>query len=195
MENPVSRFAVPVARYAAIACGYGILALSAAICLEVVGRKFFGFSLQGVDDIGGYALAITAAVGASYTMAMRGHTRIDVFLVRMSVNAQAWLNAVAMVTLACFAIYAFARGIDVLAESIEFRSVATNPLQTPLWQPQGTWLFGLGLFAVFAALYAAHALWLLAKDRRRLNRLYGPTTAKDEVDAELETRRNLEGAA
>jgi TRAP-type C4-dicarboxylate transport system permease small subunit len=193
MENPLSRLTVPLARFASILCGYGLLALSLAICLEVVGRKFFGFSLQGVDDLGGYALAISAAIGASYTMAMRGHTRIDVFLVRMSPAAQAWLNAIAMLTMALFAAYAFWRGIDVISESIEFRSVATNPLQTPLWQPQGAWLFGLGLFAVFSALYAAHALYLLAADRRSLNRFYGPVTAQDEVDAELEARRALEG--
>lgn len=189
MENPVGKIAVPVARFVAILCGYGVLILSFAITVEIVGRKFFGFSLQGIDDIGGYALAIVAAIGASYTMAMRGHTRIDVFLIRMPALWQAVLNAIAMVTLAGFAIFAFYRGQDVLSESIEFRSVATNPLQTPLWIPQSTWLFGVGLFAVFASAYAAHSLYLLFADRRRLNRLYGPATAKDEVDAELEARK------
>ncbi len=189
MENPVGKIAVPVARFVAILCGYGVLILSFAITVEIVGRKFFGFSLQGIDDIGGYALAIVAAIGASYTMAMRGHTRIDVFLIRMPAFWQAVLNAVAMVTLAGFAVFALYRGEDVLSESIEFRSVATNPLQTPLWIPQATWLFGVGLFAVFASAYAAHSLYLLIADRRRLNRLYGPATAKDEVDAELEARK------
>ena len=107
MENPVGKIAVPVARFVAILCGYGVLILSFAITVEIVGRKFFGFSLQGIDDIGGYALAIVAAIGASYTMAMRGHTRIDVFLIRMPAFWQAVLNAVAMVTLAGFAIFAF----------------------------------------------------------------------------------------
>ena len=189
MDNPVGKVALPVARFAAILCGYGILLLSFAIVVEILGRKFFAFSLQGIDDIGGYALAIASAIGASYTMAMRGHTRIDVFLIRFPRAGQAWLNAAAMVTLAVFAAFAFWRGADVLSESIEFRSVATNPLQTPLWIPQGAWLVGVGLFALFAAAYAAHALWLLATDRRRLNKLYGPTTAQDEVDAELEARK------
>ncbi|MCA3247001.1 MAG: TRAP transporter small permease [Azospirillum sp.] len=189
MDNPVGRIATPVARFAAILCGYGVLALSLAIAVEIVGRKFFGFSLQGIDDIGGYALAISASVGACYTMAVRGHTRIDVFVVRMPAAWQAILNATAMVTLAVFAAFAFWRGSNVLEESIEFRSVATNPLQTPLWIPQAAWLFGLGLFAAFAAAYAAHALYLLAADRRRLNRLYGPATALDEVEAELEARK------
>ena len=181
MDNPVGRIATPVARVAAIACGYGILALSLAIAVEIVGRKFFGFSLQGIDDIGGYALAISASIGACYTMAVRGHTRIDVFVVRMPKAWQAVLNATAMASLAVFAAFAFWRGANVLEESVEFRSVATNPLQTPLWIPQSAWLFGLGLFAAFAAAYAAHALYLLAVDRRRLNKLNGPATALDEV--------------
>jgi len=189
MDNPVGKAVLPVARFAAILCGYGILALSFAIVVEILGRKFFAFSLQGVDDIGGYALAIASAVGASYTMAMRGHTRIDVFLVRFPAGLQALLNAVAMACMAGFACFALWRGADVLSESIEFRSVATNPLQTPLWIPQGLWLFGVGLFALFAAAYGVHALWLLASDRRRLNRLYGPTTASDEIDAELDARK------
>jgi TRAP-type C4-dicarboxylate transport system permease small subunit len=189
MDNPVGRIVVPVARTASILCGYGILLLSFAICIEILGRKFFAFSLQGIDDIGGYALAVTAAVGASYTMAMRGHTRIDVFLVRMRQPVQALLNLAAMVTLAGFAAFALWRGYDVLSESIEFRAVATNPLQTPLWIPQAIWLAGVGLFAAFAAAYAIHALFLFVREPRRLNRLYGPVTAQDEVDAELEARK------
>jgi TRAP-type C4-dicarboxylate transport system permease small subunit len=83
MDNPISRIVEPVARWAAILCGWGVLVLSVAITIEILGRKLFAFSFHGIDDIGGYVLAITATVGASYTMAMRGHTRVDVFLVRM----------------------------------------------------------------------------------------------------------------
>ena len=192
MENPLTRWIEPVARVAAIACGYGVLVLAAAVCVEIIGRKLFGFSLQGVDDIGGYVLAVTAAIGASYAMAMRAHTRIDVLLVRLSPALQALLNAVAMITLAGFAIYASWRGWDVLGESIEFRSVATNPLQTPLWQPQALWVAGLSLFAIFATAYALHALWLLAADPRKLNRFYGPASAQEEVDAEVAARQARE---
>ena len=106
-------------------------------------QKLFGFSFQGTDDMGGYVLAIIAVVGASYTMAMRGHTRVDVFLVRMSSGWQRLLNVAAMLTLAGFASFAAWRGSSVLLESIEFQSVASNPLQTPLWQPQSLWLAGL----------------------------------------------------
>ena len=195
MDSPVTRWVEPIARFIAILCGYGILLLALAVTVEIVGRKLFAFSLQGIDDIGGYVLAITAAIGASYTMALRGHTRVDVFLVRMPGSWQRVLNTLAMVTLAGMAVFAFWRGSVVLQESIEFQSVATNPLQTPLWQPQSLWLFGLGLFALIAVIYAIHALWLLARKRSELNLYYGPKTAQDELEAELTAMAEREAQA
>ena len=195
MDNPISKVVEPVARWAAVACGWGVLVLSAAITVEILGRKLFAFSFHGIDDIGGYVLAITAAVGASYTMAMRGHTRVDVFLVRMPQGLQRFLNLLAMATMALFAVFATWRGSVVLLESIEFQSVATNPLQTPLWQPQSLWLLGLALFAAIAVAYAVHAALLYARGSAQLNRLYGPMTAQDELEAELTARLEREAQA
>lgn len=188
MDNPISRLVEPVARWAAILCGWAVLIYSFAVAYEILGRKLFGFSFQGIDDIGGYVLAITAAIGASFTMAMRGHTRVDVFLVRMPVSWQRALNTLAMVSMAVFASYAAWRGFAVLSESIEFQSVATNPLQTPLWQPQGLWLAGLALFALISLAYAVHALLLFFRGGTDLNRFYGPQSAQDELEAELTAR-------
>ncbi|MDH3688829.1 MAG: TRAP transporter small permease [Gammaproteobacteria bacterium] len=195
MENPITRIVEPIARMIAILCGYGIMLLSIAVTVEIIGRKLFAFSLQGIDDIGGYVLAITATIGASYTIAVRGHARVDVFLVRMPASWQRVLNALAIVTLAGFAIFATWRGSVVLMESIEFQSVATNPLQTPLWQPQSIWLFGLALFAIIGVTYAVHAVWLLIRSRPELNSWYGPKTAHDELEAELTALAEREAQA
>jgi len=192
MDNPISRIVEPVARWAAILCGWAILVYSFAVACEILGRKLFGFSFQGIDDIGGYVLAITAAIGASFTMAMRGHTRVDVFLVRMPAGWQRALNVAAMVSMAVFACYAAWRGYAVLGESIEFQSVATNPLQTPLWQPQSLWLIGLTLFATISLAYALHALVLWLRGGAELNRHYGPQSAQDELEAELTARAERE---
>jgi TRAP-type C4-dicarboxylate transport system permease small subunit len=185
MEDPISRVVEPVARLAAIVCGYLVLALSIAVSVEIVGRKLFSHSFPGTDDIGGYVLAIVAIIGASYTMAKRGHTRVDIFLVRMPVAWQRVLNTLAMVCMAVFATFAAWRGSTVLLESIEFQSVASNPLQTPLWQPQSLWLIGLVLFALISLAYALHALILFVRQDPRLNKYYGPHTVQDELEAEL----------
>ena len=185
MDDPISRVVEPVARMAAIICGYAVLLLSLAVSVEIVGRKLFSHSFPGTDDIGGYVLAIIAVIGASYTMAKRGHTRVDIFLVKMPTAWQRFLNLLAMVTMAAFAIFAAWRGSTVLLESIEFQSVASNPLQTPLWQPQSLWLIGLVLFALISGAYAVHALLLFAKGDPKLNRFYGPASVQDELEAEL----------
>ena len=78
--------------------------------------------------------------------------------------------------------------MDVLGESIEFQSVASNPLQTPLWQPQLLWVIGLTLFALISLAYAVHSVVLLLRGSPELNRLYGPATAQDELEAELTAR-------
>jgi TRAP-type C4-dicarboxylate transport system permease small subunit len=175
----------PVARVATIVCNYAVLLLSLAVSVEIVGRKLFSHSFPGTDDIGGYVLAIIAVIGASYTMAKRGHTRVDIFLVRMPTAWQRVLNLLAMVSMAAFAIFAAWRGATVLLESIEFQSVASNPLQTPLWQPQSLWLIGLVLFALISGAYAVHALLLFVKGDPKLNRFYGPSSVQDELEAEL----------
>jgi len=185
MDDPISRVVEPVSRVAAIVCGYAVLLLSVAVSVEIVGRKLFSHSFPGTDDIGGYVLAIVAIVGASYTMAKRGHTRVDIFLVRMPTAWQRVLNLLAMVSMAAFASFAAWRGTTVLLESIEFQSVASNPLQTPLWQPQSLWLIGLVLFALISGAYAVHALLLFAKGDPKLNRFYGPASVQDELEAEL----------
>ncbi len=185
MEDPISRVVEPVARVAAILCGYIVLALSLAVTVEIIGRKLFSHSFPGTDDIGGYVLAIVAVIGASYTMAKRGHTRVDIFLVKLPAGGQRVLNTLAMVTMAAFASFAAWRGVTVLMDSIEFQSVASNPLQTPLWQPQLLWLIGLVLFALISGAYALHALLLFVRGDAALNRFYGPASVQDELEAEL----------
>jgi len=193
--NPISRVVEPVARIVAIVFGYTILVYSLALSAEIVGRKLFNTSFKGIDEVGGFVLAIAAAVGASYTMAMRGHTRVDVFLVMMPRRVQRVLNTLAMVTMAVFAVFAAFRGVSVLQETLEFGSVSSN-LQQPLWIPQAMWAVGLGLFGLIASAYALHALWLLVTGRPELNAFYGPLTVKDELDGELAAleARNAEGA-
>ncbi len=174
-----------ITRILVIACGWWLLAIVAMTCIEIVGRKFFGFSLQAVDELGAYSLAVTCAFGFTLTLLNRGHTRVDFLMTRLPAGAQAWLNALAMVLLAALALFAAWRGTNVLGESIEFQSRATTPLQTPLWIPQSLWLAGIMLFAFACAMLAGHAVHLLMRDRDRLNRLYGPMTLDEEIRHEV----------
>jgi TRAP-type C4-dicarboxylate transport system permease small subunit len=182
--NPISQAIAPAARYATLACGWVVLGYAIALSLEVLGRKLFNTSFKGIDELGGFVLAISAAIGASYAMAQRSHTRVDVFLVRFPRSMQRVLNTLGMATFAFFATFAAWRGINVLMETLEFKSSAPN-LELPLWIPQSAWVLGLLLLALISLAYAGHALYLLVRRRPELNAWYGPTSAQEELEAEL----------
>ena len=54
-----------VTRISGIIFGTTMIALSVTIVAEILLRKFFSFSLGGVDELGGYAVAIVAPSSAS----------------------------------------------------------------------------------------------------------------------------------
>ena len=185
--NPVSRFFGPPARFLAILSGWWMIALSCLTVVEILLRKFFSISLQGIDEVGGYTTAIVSAFGFACALTVKSHTRVDFLLGRMPALLRAVLDALAYGLLAAMAIYGAWRGWSVLEESIEFQAHANSPLQTPLWLPQGAWFIGLLLFAVCAGAMAAHAFWLLLSDRAKLNLFYGPLTLDEEIEAEMGT--------
>ena len=184
-ENPIARLFGPPARLLAILSGWWLLALSFLTVAEILMRKFFSVSIQGVDEIGGYTLAIVSAFGFANALLVKGHTRVDFLVGRLPGRLRAALNVAAYPLLAALAAFAAWRGWAVLSESVEFQSPANSPLQTPLWLPQSAWLAGIAVFAAASGAMAAHALLLLATDWRRVNRLYGPLTVEEEVDIEV----------
>ncbi|CAM3431506.1 TRAP transporter small permease subunit [Halomonas lysinitropha] len=176
-------FARRLAHGAAISAGYASLGLSLLITFEVVARKLFNFSLQGVDEIGGYVLAIGVSFSFAYALLHRAHTRVDVLLTHLPRWLQAPLNTLAILMLAAFSVFMLWRAVETLKETLEFGSLASTPLQTPLWIPQGLWVIGLGVFTVLTVLLAGRALKLLATGQlAMLDREYGPRSADDELD-------------
>ena len=183
-DNPVARILAVPARGLAILGGWWLLALSFITVFEILARKLAGFSLQGVDEIGAYTLAVFSTLSFAWALVTKAHTRVDFMIGRLPAQPRAMLNAAAYALLAAFAIYAAWRGWHVLEESLEFQARANSPLQTPLWIPQSAWLAGLVAFAIAAGAMAAHALWLLVTAPARVNALYGPMTLAEEVEAE-----------
>lgn len=183
-DNPMIRVLAAPARGLAILGGWWLLALSFATVGEILARKFFGRSFQGIDELGGYTTAVFSALAFSWALVSKSHTRVDFLLGHMPGVLRAVLNAAAYATLAALAVFGTWRGWHVLAESIEFQATANSPLGTPLWMPQSLWLLGLGAFAACAVVLAAHAVLLLVVDRARLNRLYGPMTLDEEIEVE-----------
>lgn len=176
------RNAMPVV---VILSGTATVALAAMIGIEVVARKLFDFSLQGVDEIGGYVLAVISAFGFTFALIERAHTRIDLFLHYLPRAWQAALHVFAIVTLFGFAAFMAARVIATLWESLEFGSLSTTPLQLPLWIPQGIWAAGLVIFAAVAGVLAIRATVLLIRAPDFVAREFGPPRLEIEIQEHM----------
>ena len=190
-RNPIARWAGPPVRWMQIACGWALLAICFATLYDIVARRLFGHSVQGVTELGAYLLAIVSAFGFSSALLQKAHSRVDFLFPRMPPFMVSVLNLAAAVLLFGLAAISVWQGWHVLDESLLFDSRASTPLQTPMWIPQGLWFIGLAVFAGVTGACGVHALILFVRDRGRLNELYGPLSLEGQIA--VETQGTLPG--
>ena len=142
----------------ALAAGWALLGLSLLVGFEVLARKLFTFSVKGVDEIGGYVLAVGSAFGFIYALVQHAHIRVDIVFKYLRPATRAVLHLLAYVALASFAGLLVWRAAAVWLRSISLDAIAPTPLGTPLVFPQGLWVFGLAVFAIVAAWTAARLM-------------------------------------
>lgn len=187
-DNPIQRFAGPTVRVMQIVMGWALIGICLATVYEIAARQL-GSSIQGINEVGAYLLAVVSSWGFSAALLSRAHSRVDFLFPRFPSWLQSVLNVVAAITLAALAIFSAWQGWGVLADTLRWQAHASTPLQTPLWIPQSLWLFGLVVFAGVSAASAVHAALLLGRDRRRLDVLYGPPSIQEQI--EIETQGSL----
>jgi TRAP-type C4-dicarboxylate transport system permease small subunit len=167
--------------------GVIFLVLAFVVTIETLARKIFNFSIQGADELGGYALAIGSTIAFTLALAGRNHIRVDVFHELLPRRWKAALNWISIVLLAALAILFVAVSFRVLDESLAYRSTAQTPWATPLIYPQSLWYAGLVIFMLVAVGFAARATYLLFSRRiDKLNKEFHPHSAKEELKEELE---------
>ncbi|AUC51726.1 hypothetical protein CDO87_00305 [Sagittula sp. P11] len=166
--------------------GWALLFLSAFVALETVLRKVFNTSLQGADELGGYVLALGAALSFIVAMADRAHIRIDVLHARFPLKVQAaldWLSVLSLGILGLFFLYV---GWFVIADTLDYGSTAATPWRTPLIWPQSAWYAGLAVFALCSFVLAGRATRLFLTGRHaQLAAEFNPTSAEEELSEEL----------
>ena len=124
-----------ILRVLALAAGYVLLIQAAVTAVEIVARKLFNHSFQGVDELGGYALAIAGAVGFGYAAVTCAHTRIDLVLAKLPLAGRAVLHQIAAIVLMVVAFGMFWYGLRSLRQSIEFGAISTTPSADPALDP------------------------------------------------------------
>lgn len=174
-------------KVAATLFGVVFLLLSFAVAVETTMRKVFNVSLQGVDELGGYCLAVGASLAFTLALVSRAHIRIDLIHDRLPQGPRVALNVLAMLTVSATALLLLAMAYYSLRDSITLNSIAQTPWATPIKYPQMVWIASLGLFALVATGYGARVLWMAATGRGdALVRDYSPRGAKEELKEELD---------
>jgi TRAP-type C4-dicarboxylate transport system permease small subunit len=169
--------------------------LAFAVTIETLVRKLFNFSLQGVDELGGYSLAIGSTIAFALAIVGRNHIRVDVFHDRFPRGLKAFLNWLSIVLLAALAMLFVIVSWRVLTESLAYRSTAQTPWATPLIYPQSLWYAGLVLFMLIAVGFAVRATWLLLSRRvDELNEEFHAKSAKEELTEELDSVKHRQAA-
>jgi TRAP-type C4-dicarboxylate transport system permease small subunit len=173
---------------AAAIFGATFLLLALFVAVETIMRKMFNTSLQGVDELGGYILASSAALAMAVALVSRAHIRIDLLHDFVPRWLRIALNTTAMAALAASAIMLLRMGWIALDETILFNSTAQTPWATPLKYPQMAWNAALALFVAVSIFQLLRIAFLALSGRwDSIDRVYGPRGAKEELNEELES--------
>ena len=163
LETSQIRLEERVMRFLALGAGYVLLIQAIVTTIEIIARKVFNHSFQGVDELGGYALAISGSIGFGYAAVTCAHTRIDLILCKVSLAKRGGMHIVAALILMVVSCGMFWYGLRSLLQSIRYGAISTTPLQTPLWIPQGIWVAGLALFATVTTVTVVRILYLFIR--------------------------------
>lgn len=174
--------------------GAAFTVLGLAVTLETVMRKLFNYSLQGVDELGGYILAVGAALAFCVALSGRSHIRIDILHARLPQRLRILMNIASVVCLSLCAVALLVMSWISLTDTLAFNSTAQTPWATPLKYPQSIWVGALALFAAMACLASVSILVLVLRRRwHSIDRGFGPKSTDDELQEELADLRKRGG--
>jgi TRAP-type mannitol/chloroaromatic compound transport system permease small subunit len=176
-----------LARFLGIAFGWMTLALGLIVTSETAMRKFFNYSMQGADELGGYILAFTTLLSFCCALIGRNHMRIDTFHYMLSWRWQALLNWISIASIGLFAVVLAWASWGIIRDTWAYKSTAPTPWATPLIYPQAIWYVGIVAFALVAVALSLKATKLLVTGRlQQLADEFQPKAAKEELKEELE---------
>lgn len=171
---------------AALTCGLLILLASFAIVFDILARNIFGISLNGADELSGYALAITSTWALTATLLARRHIRIDSLYAKLPIKVQLALDIAALLSMLVFFGFVLRYGWILTARSFSIGAKSMTPLATPLAIPQSLWLAGLVVFVVVGLIVLGMALLKLLKgDWSGAQALVSNRDAQEEINEEI----------
>lgn len=167
--------------------GGAMILVSLLVTIEVILREVFLIGLSAATEISSYALAVSTAWAYAFTLLERNHVRVDAFIRLLPARLVVWMDVLALLALIWFGAVLLWYGYGVAAMSLETGALAMTPLETPLWLPQGLWVFGIAFFLAVCVLLLVRALRLIMAGRlAAANGLIGTFSREEEASVEAE---------
>ncbi|MEZ5936456.1 MAG: TRAP transporter small permease [Alphaproteobacteria bacterium] len=169
-EAPAEAGSIAVARrlaaWLALAGGGLILTAVAIVVVDVLGRRFFAWSVGGADEISGYAFAAATTFAFAHVYLERANIRIDILYDRFPTPVRLLADLVGALALLILSLCLLRFGYDVFAQSLRLGSVSNSAVAIPLALPQAAWLFGLAFFVLVQTVVLLHVVrGLIRRDR------------------------------
>jgi TRAP-type C4-dicarboxylate transport system permease small subunit len=175
-----------LSRAAAWIGGAMMMATAFVVTFDVVMRKVAGFSLEGADELSGYAFAISTAWAFSLGLLQRANVRIDGIYLLAPTGLRATLDFVALAALSLFLACLIWSGWYMWLDSYEYDARSITSWRTPLAYPQAAWLLGWLWFIVVILLVFLRCLQAAMQGRPEdVVAVAGVRTLAEEVDAEI----------
>ena len=73
--------------------GVGLVAMLSLIVADIIGIKFFKYPVPGAIEIVGFLGVTVTAFAIAHTYVLRGHIRVEFFIMQMPARLQASINA------------------------------------------------------------------------------------------------------
>jgi TRAP-type C4-dicarboxylate transport system permease small subunit len=185
-------YAEKAARCAVLASGALTIASVLLITVDVLLRKFVGWTVGGSDELSGYAFAISTTWSLAYATLQRANVRVDVIYQYLPVRVSAVLDWLSLACLGVFIGFVTYYGYGVVADSISNNSQANTPLGTPLAIPQGLWFAGLVFMCLILALMLVRAsVALVTGDIDMVKAIAGVRSTQEEAEEEAAAGERL----
>jgi TRAP-type C4-dicarboxylate transport system permease small subunit len=175
-----------ISRLATWVGGAVMMITAVIVTFDVLARKFAGFSLEGADELSGYAFAVATSWALAYGLLQRANVRIDGLYLAAPVPLRAFMDIVALVTLGIYLVALLYSGWILWSDSYQFDSRSITAWRTKLAIPQGLWLLGwLWLTAVLAVVLLRCFIAVLQGRPNEVVAVAGVLTMEEEVAAEV----------
>lgn len=167
-----------------IAGGMLLLGVSLLVIVEITLRKFFETSIQGVDELSSYAMALSFAWAMPFAILDRAHIRIDVIHTVLPERMRAWFDLGSALVFCLYMTILSYYCVGLALASYRDGTRSDGLLAIPLAIPQWIWASGLAISVpvlLFLIVRAGKALQ--RRDYETVKRLIGTETfAKIEVE-------------